>query len=681
MMCEKKHRLILSLITFLLLFLGSCNNNIVKHLPHNGSEFYDVLNYKANPKDAYDRNWLAFSDQGAWFAYGFPVDTTYLGGFAGPLLMTQENGIWSSKSLSRLHVKNLNTGLDIEWKKMTGNKKSFLSHLEQEYKNDELEINQLLFFISPHTALFVSKITNTGNNILYLEPGIEGDLLSSNLHMVPLGNSIKITSDKSTALGEIRVLDHNVSSVKSNDSTYLITLGEIQLTPGESMKVLISQSFVFPRYDMDNERKLADSISLNYQKALNNRISEKNDILNRLQKELSPLYNSTEYKSLLAKTVLTLQNNWRIPAGELKYSGFFPSYHYVWFHGFWAWDSWKHAVAASLYNTELAKDQIRAMYDFMDSEGFIADCIYRDTTIENHNYRNTKPPLSAWAIWKVFEQDNDTGFLEEMYPNIIKQHNWWYTNRDHDVDGICEYGSTDGTLIAAKWESGMDNAVRFDGSKLLKNSEHAYSLDQESVDLNSYLYAEKIYMTKIAEILGKKNIANNLKAEASKLKNQIRKQFYDSESGWFYDTSIDGHEFIYDMGCEGWIPLWANVADTCQAESIVKNIMDTSYFNVTVPLQTLSAAHSKFKPDRGYWRGPTWIDQSYFGIVGLGNYGYEKEANLLTGKLLHNAEGLLSKGPSIRENYNPITGKGMESENFSWSAAHYLLLLTDKQYE
>ena len=45
----------------------------------------------------------------------------------------------------------------------------------------------------------------------------------------------------------------------------------------------------------------------------------------------------------------------------------------------------------------------------------------------------------------------------------LKQyHNWWYRDRDHDQDGICEYGSTDGSLIAAMWESGMDNAVRFD---------------------------------------------------------------------------------------------------------------------------------------------------------------------------------------------------------------------------
>ena len=44
-----------------------------------------------------------------------------------------------------------------------------------------------------------------------------------------------------------------------------------------------------------------------------------------------------------------------------------------------------------------------------------------------------------------------------MFDKRYKFHQWWYAERDHNHNGICEYGSTDGTLIAACWESGMDN--------------------------------------------------------------------------------------------------------------------------------------------------------------------------------------------------------------------------------
>ena len=141
---------------------------------------------------------------------------------------------------------------------------------------------------------------------------------------------------------------------------------------------------------------------------------------------------------------------------------------------------------------------------------------------------------------------------------------------------------------------------------------------------------------------------------------------------------MDGETFVDAMACEGWIPLWVNAATKEQAEAVKDNMINPMYFNTKVPFQTLSASHPDFKPDRGYWRGPNWLDQAYFGVVGLHNYGYHEDAYRATYKLIHNAEGVLAKGPSIRENYQPLTGAGLESHNFSWSAAHYLLLLINE---
>jgi putative isomerase len=278
----------------------------------------------------------------------------------------------------------------------------------------------------------------------------------------------------------------------------------------------------------------------------------------------------------------------------------------------------------------------------------------------------------------VFEQDQDEEFVQELYPQIVKQHNWWYTHRDHDEDGICEYGSTDGSLMAAKWESGMDNAVRFDSSQMVQNGPGAFSLNQESVDLNAYLFAEKQHLTQMATVLGKAGEAAEFQHDADALKKKIQTQFYDPNTNWFYDTTLDGETHILAMGCEGWLPLWAKAATSEQAEAVKNNMMNPAQFNTAVPFQTLSAAHPKFKPDGGYWRGPNWLDQSYFGVMGLHNYGHHQAAYEATYKLFHNADGALLKGNSIRENYQPMTGAGLEAENFSWSAAHYLLLLLNE---
>ncbi len=436
--------------------------------------------------------------------------------------------------------------------------------------------------------------------------------------------------------------------------------------------------FYIPQIRYCQRTKHIEEVAQKPKNYLKEIIKIKTKELEAINDKLDVLWQDSIYKDLVTKTILTLQNNTRIAAGALKYSGIFPSYHYKWFLGFWAWDSWKHAVAVAHYKPKLAKDQIRAMYDFQMKNGFIPDCVYRDTTIEKHNYRNTKPPLSAWAVWKVYSQDNDTKFIKELYPKIVKQHYWWYKYRDYDKDGICEYGSTDGTLVAAKWESGMDNAVRFDNSRMVQSKKAAFSLNQESVDLNAYLYAEKKYLVQMAKVINATKDILLFETQAKTLKIKIQNQFYDKDTKWFYDTSIDGKKFIKVMGCEGWLPLWASVATQVQAKAVKDNMIKPLYFNTKVPFQTLSASHPKFKPNRGYWRGPNWLDQAYFGVRALHNYGYHKEAYAATRKLFHNADGVLTKGISIRENYQPLTGAGLESHNFSWSAAHYLLLLINK---
>lgn len=636
----------------------------------------NILNYIGTPSAPSDRSSLAFSDQGAWFAYGFSDEQK--AGFSGPLLLTQGQGEWSSKALSQLELLNIQSGEMLDYQACTISQKSYNSHLEQCFKNDFLSITQTLFYVSPHTALITTQIKNLSDKTLHLQPAWKGAVFPMGFQMTKEGNRIVLTSSGSTAKGIIQSYDIPLASTSITDTLYSIVLKDMEIESGETQLLTLTHTFIFPEYDLQKEQQQIDLIIKTPLAFLQKRKQEKVKELQILNSKIDSNWQDTIYENLMAKTVLTLQNNTRIAAGELKHPGLFPSYHYKWFLGFWAWDSWKHAVALARYQPNLAKDQIRAMYDYQLKNGYIPDCIYRDTTLEKHNFRNTKPPLSAWAVWEVYKQDKDAEFLKEMYPKILKQHHWWYQYRDYDKDSLCEYGSMDGTLIAAKWESGMDNAVRFDESKILGDAKNGFSLNQESVDLNAYLYAEKSYLMKIAEVLDSAKDVEALKAEAKSLKLKIQSQFFDKETAWFYDTSIDGETFIDVMGCEGWIPLWANVATAKQAEAIKDNMMNPDFFNTKVPFQTLSASHPKFKPDRGYWRGPNWLDQAYFGVRGLHNYGYHTEAYSATYKLIHQADGVLTKGISIRENYNPITGEGLESQSFSWSAAHYLLLLINE---
>jgi putative isomerase len=633
----------------------------------------NLLNYMGSPASAKDKQSLMFSDQGAWFAFGFPSVERYYGGFSGPFLMTQENGVWSSPVLSQLIIEN-SVNEEVTWNNIST--ASYNSHLEQTFTANNINLHQILVYSSGNTAIIRSVISNSSEQAIQLSLHWKSQRIYANgLVLTANENEVSIESSETNAVGHIIFPQKTI--ISNTDSSYVTSAETISLAPNETKELLVAQSFVFPEYSWEKEKE--QILAVDFDRLLAKREEEKKQELVLLKNTRRSNFNEPKYGEVLSKSVLTLQNNWRIAAGEIKNEGLFPSYHYKWFNGFWSWDSWKHAVGLSYYNTALAKNQMRAMFDFQLEDGFIVDCVFRDTTIEAHNYRDTKPPLAAWAVAKIYQQEKDISFIEEFYPKLKKYHAWWYKKRDHDNDGLCEYGSTDGSLIAAKWESGMDNAIRFDDSKILKNADGAYSLDQESVDLNAYLYAEKLYLASLADALNNELDAETFRGEAEILITQIQRQFYDENDGWFYDTDLAGTTFIKGEGSEGWIPLWAKVASPAQAEAVKSIMLDSTKFYTKVPFQTMSADHAKFNPLNGYWRGPNWLDQAYFGIKGLRNYGYNEEADKATVKLLEGAEGLLDKGFSIRENYHPLTGEGLNAQNFSWSAAHIIMLLMEEQ--
>ncbi len=184
----------------------------------------------------------------------------------------------------------------------------------------------------------------------------------------------------------------------------------------------------------------------------------------------------------------------------------------------------------------------------------------------------------------------------------------------------------------------------------------------------------------MAEVLGLFSEKKEYLASAKKVKEYVNENMFDKKTGYYYDLQIDevGNRKLLvnrGKGTEGYMPLWANLATKKEAKRVVENIMDKNVMNTYLPFPTSAKDNPKYNPVK-YWRGPVWLDQAYFGIVALNNYGYKNEAQELSKKLFENSEGLLTNG-TIRENYNPETGEGLHCSNFSWSASVYYLIYRD----
>ena len=606
-------------------------------------EFNNILDIAYTP-DTLTRCRGWFTDAGSWMGFTLPQKDHWVNGFCGPFSLDMNRRQWMAQSA--VTVRYADQANVIFTPDSTC---YFPGELYLSASSEEGKIIQRLNFLDASTALLR----------IHSDAGKELSLTASQW-----GKEIQVQTDQNTVIarhpsGEIVALTFTPDvSVKGTDNNYQAKIN------GSEHDTYVAISFYTGEKELSAGLQKAQLALSNPQEGLKaNKERWEGYLTKILRKDMKP-----EYDRIAVKAVVTLISNWRTHRDGLLHEGIVPSHAAYYFVGFWAWDTWRFSAALAKFDPELAKDNIRAMFDYQQPDGMIIDCIYTDPA--ENNARDSKPPLVSWAVDEIFTHTNDTAFISEMYPQLMAYYKWWYNKRDHNRNGMCEYGSTDGTLEAAAWESGMDNAIRFDDAKMLKNNgaEDAWSMDQESVDLNAYLALECKLLKKFASILG-------VTFDGPDYSSQVADYFFDKEKGFFFDRRLKDGSFIQEPGCEAYTPLWTEVATADQVKAMLPLLTDTAKFSTYIPFPTVAADNPKYNP-RGYWRGPIWLDQTYFAIRGLRNYGYNKMADEYTLQVFDRLQGL-KEGAPIHENYGTHTGELLKAPHFSWSSSHLLMLYDD----
>lgn len=728
-------------------------------------------------------------DLGAWHGHLLP-DKEHAGGFSGPALVTEEYLNFIAPYFEKLSVykgDSINSANKIE---LTMQAYSVPGALVQELKGEGVAITLTLRFVSNRTSLVKTQITTQQPLTLYFEGELVNHLSAKNGKAIDLRSPFKVHPNflpRWNVSANSLILNFG----KVRDFGHLLTSGSSQLQLHKTLPVKTTHDDM--SYSSRAYIAKSKTFFTTYSYLLNEQEekSEKPviaDILKRPDYYMTRsklrwqgyIYHATEdiaseqtqYLKLAVKSVETLISNWRSAAGALSYDTVSPAVTGRWFSGnqTWPWDSYKQAFALATFHPQLAKQNLNTVFEHQihadDSirpwdAGFVPDLVAYNLSPErggdgtNWNERNTKPSLAAWAVWQVFKHTNDSEWLAQMYPKLVAYRNWWLSNRDHNKNGVPEYGATldkahntpDGELIfevkkeakwhtqhglkqyeaeraknelaqikvpaqtAASWESGRDDAgvfgfispkqltnyieqggqandwqVGFAQNTNVNGTLVGYSLLQESVDQASYMAADNRYLGKIAKQLNYPHQASYFLKRATQLRDYINNCMFDDKTGFYYDIKIEDKPL--NNGCagkplvkrgkgpEGWSPLFNQVARVEQADKVIQVMLNENEFNTRVPLGSAALSSPAFGADI-YWRGRVWLDQLYFGLIGMSHYGYCTQAQQLSEKLLANADGILSTAP-IRENYNPLTGEQQGAPNFSWSAAH-LLLIAQKQ--
>ncbi len=332
--------------------------------------------------------------------------------------------------------------------------------------------------------------------------------------------------------------------------------------------------------------------------------------------------------------------------------------HYV---GIWQWDSYFHALAYRYVESHLAHDQLRVVIDHQRADGMIPDAVHDEGTVTHLNYPVdadvTKPPLLAWAAWKLYERDGDREFLDEIYEPIVRWNNWWFEQNDLDHNGLCEYQHP--------YSSGLDDSPLWDDG-----------MPVESPDLNSYLCLQQEALSKIADVLGLEDDARLWARRADEQARRMIANGWDQQAGLFWATRLGQRVNVrtpFNL-----FPLITGRMPADIAERLVEHLTDENWFWTRYPVPTVARNDPKYDPLK-MWRGPTWVNINFLIIEGLQHSGYASLARELRRRTLEMIQGQ----DDIYEYYHPETGQNPPNaaSTFGWSAAIFIELAIQESRE
>ena len=369
----------------------------------------------------------------------------------------------------------------------------------------------------------------------------------------------------------------------------------------------------------------------------------------------------------------------------------FPSVSRRWAHewGGWAiggWDTFFNAILTSLEDPDVTAAGIKAILLAQTADGFIPNIASGIGT----NPDRTEPPVGAYGTWKVYQRLHDRALLEWAYPRLLRWHDWWFHDRgdgqpwrDGNRDGLLEWGSSRGSASAvggrgflqgAKWESGMDDSPSWDEAAY---DPHTYTLNLDSVDVNSLYALDTESLAKIASILGKDDDAGKLTAEYERMKKVVREKLWNEHDGIYEDRYWDGH-FSKHLGPMNFYPLLAGIATPEQAQRMIKeHLLNPQEFWGTYVAPSIARNDPAFQ-GQFYVRGNIWPMLNYLLYEGISRYGFDQVALEFAEKNYNLFMNDWKTNQLASEQYYAWGGTGGGHPQYTWGAL--LALIPLEQY-
>ncbi|MBS0273153.1 MAG: amylo-alpha-1,6-glucosidase [Proteobacteria bacterium] len=229
-------------------------------------------------------------------------------------------------------------------------------------------------------------------------------------------------------------------------------------------------------------------------------------------------------------------------------------------------------------------------------------------------------PLFVLLAAHYYERTGDLGTMRALWPNIEAALGWIDKYGDRDNDGFVEYfrEGKDG-LVNQGWKDSSDSIMHADGS-----------LAQGPIalcEVQGYVYAAKRGIADVARQLGDKARGERLKAEAESLRKNFEDKFWCEELGTYALALDGGKKPCRVRSSNAGQVLMSEIASRERAHRVAQNLLTPEMFSGW-GIRTLSMDAPRYNPI-SYHDGSIWPHDNAIIALGLGRYGFRREASLL----------------------------------------------------
>ncbi|AVI51524.1 glycoside hydrolase [Pukyongia salina] len=434
--------------------------------------------------------------------------------------------------------------------------------------------------------------------------------------------------------------------------------------------------------------------------------------------------------SLLEDASQVLHNNWK-DSFTIPCEGLYPFQ--------WNWDSGFIAIGWAHLDMERAKREVLSLLKGQWKNGFIPHIVFHneaetyypgpevhaaylsDQSPKTKTSGITQPPVLGFVLEEIYniakDKEDILHFIDEVFDAVYLNHHYFYTHRDPANEGL--------VYICHNWEAGTDNTPVWDfiwetfevpnyeldrkDTKLIDashrptNKEYQYYIHlielfkQWKYDdvliaggspfliqdplFNSMLIASNESIIRLGKLLNRTEKVGQLSRWQTRAKERMNTKLFDDQLNAYVYYDLRNERKLSHVSSSSFAPLMAGIPTKEQADRIVRHFQG-GRFSGAKHENFLCASFdpgSEFFNSKKYWRGPIWINLNWIIYRGLRRYGYDEIADIIRKDTLYLMEkyGFYEYFEPSKE-VNKSLDKGYGGNNFSWSAALTIDLLTNK---